>query len=253
MIPLQVNLSELVVPAASFLVIMAVTWVSAYLIGVVLARLMSRSAPLVAAQTKRLAKVFVWTVGTLLAIEQLGLRVDLLLIVIGLGGVALIVGNRDSLENISARYFSDLYVPVRVGDYVAVRGYTGRVIEMNPISTILLSADDQLISIPNTVFVKEAVVNATPQAWKELTIPIVVNGDVDLPEFEREVLKSCNKIRLHLDQRFPPVLSVKSRNSQTAELSLTLMVKEPGRKDEISSEMNQRIAAIVEVSKKKGR
>jgi small conductance mechanosensitive channel len=250
---LQVNLSELVVPAASFLVIMAVTWVVAYLIGVVLARLMGRSAPLVAAQTKRLAKVFVWTVGILLAIEQLGLRVDLLLVIIGLGGVALIVGNRDSLENISARYFSDLYVPVRVGDYVAVRGYTGRVIEMNPISTILLSADDQLISIPNTVFVKEAVVNATPQAWKELTIPIVVNGDVDLPEFEREVLKSCNKIRLHLDQRFPPVLSVKSRSSQTAELSLTLMVKEPGRKDEISSEMNQRISAIVEASKRKGR
>jgi len=253
LIPLQVNPSELVVPAASFLVIMAVTWVVAYLIGVVLARLMGRSSPLVAAQTKRLARVFVWTVGILLAIEQLGLRVDLLLIIIGLGGVALIVGNRDSLENISARYFSDLYVPVRVGDYVAVRGHTGRVIEMNPISTILLSADDQLISIPNTVFVKEAVVNATPQAWKELTISIVVNGDVDLPEFEREVLKSCNKIRLHLDQRFPPVLSVKSRSSQTAELSLTLMVKEPGRKDEISSEMNQRISAIVEASKRKGR
>jgi small conductance mechanosensitive channel len=122
---------------------------------------------------------------------------------------------------------------------------------MNPISTILLSADDQLVSIPNTVFLKEAVVNATPQAWKELTIPIVVSDDVDLPEFEREVLKSCNKIRIHLDQRFPPVLSVKSRSSQTAELSLTLMVEEPGRKEEISSEMNQRISAIVEATRKK--
>jgi small conductance mechanosensitive channel len=248
---LQVSPSELLLPAASFAVIILATWVIAYIVGVVLARLMSRSAPMVAAQAKRLVRVFIWTVGILLAVEQLGLRVDLLLIVIGLGGVALIVGNRDSLENISARYFSDLYVPVRVGDYVAVRGHTGRVIEMNPISTILLSADDQLISIPNTVFVKEAVVNATPQAWKELTIPIVVNGDVDLPEFEREVLKSCNKIRLHLDQRFPPVLSVKSRSEQTAELSLTLMVKEPGRKEEISTEMNQRISAIVESSKKK--
>ena len=251
MVVLQVSPSELLLPAASFAVIILATWVIAYIVGVVLARLMSRSAPMVAAQAKRLVRVFIWTVGILLAVEQLGLRVDLLLIVIGLGGVALIVGNRDSLENISARYFSDLYVPVRVGDYVAVRGHTGRVIEMNPISTILLSADDQLISIPNTVFVKEAVVNATPQAWKELTIPIVVNGDVDLPEFEREVLKSCNKIRLHLDQRFPPVLSVKSRSEQTAELSLTLMVKEPGRKEEISTEMNQRISAIVESSKKK--
>jgi small conductance mechanosensitive channel len=253
MLPLQVSPSELLIPAASALVILAITWITAYVIGVVLARLMSRSAPLVAAQAKRLARVFVWTVGILLAVEQLGLRVDLLLIIVGLGGVALIVSNRDALENISARYFSDLYVPVKVGDYVAVRGHTGRVIEMNPISTILLSADDQLISIPNTVFVKEAVVNATPQAWKELTIPIVVNGDVDLPEFEREVLRSCNKIRLHLDQRFPPVLSVKSRSPQTAELSLTLMVKEPGRKEEISSEMNGRISAIVEASKKKGR
>ncbi|HVP23233.1 MAG TPA: mechanosensitive ion channel family protein [Conexivisphaerales archaeon] len=246
------TLSDMLLPALSFLVIIVVTWVTAYVLGAIVSRLMSRSTPLVAAQAKRLVWAFVWFVGLLLAVEQLGLHVELLLLIVGLMGAAVIVGNRDSLENISARYFTDLYVPIKVGDYVAVRGQTGRVIEMNPICTIILSADDQLISIPNTVFVKEAVVNATPQAWKELTIPIMVGGDVDLAELERSVLKSCNKIRIHLDQRFPPVLSVKSRTPQSAELTLTLMVKEPGRKEAISAEMNQRISAILESAKKKG-
>ncbi len=249
---LQISVSELLIPVASFLIIILGTWVTAYLVGVIVSRLMYRSAPLVSAQAKRLVRAFIWFVGLLLAVEQLGLHVELLLLIIGLFGGALIVANRSFLENISARYFSDLYVPIRVGDYVAVGGHAGRVIEMNPMSTILLSADDQLVCVPNTVFVKEAVVNATPQAWKELTIPIVVGGDVDIPEFERAVLRSSNKIRIHLDQRFPPVLSVKSRTPQSAELTLTLMVKEPGKKEEISAEMNQRIADILEEAKKKG-
>jgi len=73
---------------------------------------------------------------------------------------------------------------------------------------------------------------------------------VDLPELERAVLKSRNKISLRLDPRFPPVLSVKSRTSQSSELSLTLKVRESEKKGEISTEIKQRISTILETIKK---
>jgi small conductance mechanosensitive channel len=252
MIFFQINYSSLALPLIFFLGILAATFFVSAFIGAILTRILSRSTPLVVSETKRVARAFVWIGGVLLAVEQLGLRVDFLYVLVAAGGFAVIIGSRDSLENIFARYFSELYVPVRIGDYITVRGHSGRVIEMNPISTILLSADDQLVSIPNSIFIKEAVINATPQAWKELTIPIVVGGDVNLPEFERAILKSCNKLKLRLDERFPPLLSVKSRSSQSAELSLTLMVKEPGNKEEISAELNQRITSLIEETKRKG-
>ncbi|MGQ9788561.1 MAG: hypothetical protein ACUVQM_04585 [Candidatus Hadarchaeaceae archaeon] len=75
-------------------------------------------------------------------------------------------------------------------------------------------------------------------------VPITIDSKVDLPEFESEVLKACNKIRKYLDERFPPVLAVKSRNQKSLSLILTLMVKDPDRKGEIVHEVNKRISEI---------
>ena len=86
--------------------------------------------------------------------------------------------------------------------------------------------------------------NTTPQAWKEIIIPISLEGKLDVAEFESLVMKSCNKLRLRLDERFPPILTIKSRSPQSTELQLTLMVREPGDKDSIIAEVNQRILSI---------
>jgi len=58
------------------------------------------------------------------------------------------------------------------------------------------------------------------------------------------VLKFSNKIRKYLDERFPPVLTVKSRSRQSIGLVLTLMVKEPDKKNEIIDEINRKISEI---------
>lgn len=189
--------------------------------------------------------------GAIFALEQLGLRVDVLLLLLALLGAAMLIANRETLENLASKYFSDVYVPFKVGDSVRVRGYSGRVIEINPISTILMTEDEELVSIPNVIFIRDIVVNTTPHAWKEVTVPIVISEEIELAEFESEILKSCNKLKVHLDERFPPILTVKNREERSTMLMLTLMVKKPERKDVITSEINSKVAEIIEKMKRK--
>jgi small conductance mechanosensitive channel len=231
-----------------FAVILVITYIVAKLSGIIISRVMRQSYPLLAAQARRVGWVIVWLIGIILAIEQLGINSTILLLVVAIAGAGTIIAIRVPLENIGAKYFQDVYIPFKIGDSIAVQGHFGRVVEVNSVSTILLTDDDQLISVPNSVFVKEIVVNSTPQAWKEVTIPIVVGSGVDLSEFESSIMKSMGKLKLHLDRRFPPVVTTKSRRPDQTELALTVMIQRPEERETIVTEINKRIAEIMQTT-----
>jgi small conductance mechanosensitive channel len=230
---------------ADLLATILATWVIALIARMLVGQLMSRSMPLVAAQARRAVFIVVWVIGAIIAAQLLGVPSETLLLFVALFGIGAVVALRDPLENLAARYFSDVYVPFKIGDSILVQGQSGRVIEVNPMATVLLAKDDSLVSIPNALFLKETVVNTTPHAWKEVAIPMVVGTEVDLPAFESAILKSCNKLRLHLDERFPPILTVKSRTTQSTELLLTVMIRDPGERDAIVTEINKRVAEML--------
>jgi len=235
---------DVMIKIVIFAVIVATTAVLAKILGLLIKGMFKTWVPAVRTHVQRVVSVSIWVVGLIFAIEQLGLRTDLFLLILGLLGVGALLALRDTLENIGAKYFSDVYIPFKVGDMIKVGNSSGKVIEINPVTTVLLTDDKRLVSVPNSVFVREKVVNMTPHVWKEILVPITVNGDVDLPEFESEVLKACHRMRRYLDDRFPPILTVKGRGKQHVDLVLTLMVKEPSKKNEIISSVNQKISEI---------
>ena len=113
-------------------------------------------------------------------------------------------------------------------------------------TTVLLSEKEQLISVPNDLLIRDVVVNTSPQAWKEVTIPVSFGGNVDLATFESELLKSLVKLRTRLDPRFPPVLTTKARSTTSTDLVLTLMLRHPEDRDAITAEANKRFTDVLD-------
>jgi len=232
-----------VVPA---LVIAGLTVLIAWLCGSIVGRLMRRSSPQMGMAARGMSIVVVGIIGSVLALQSLGVSPDVLLLVIFLLGITALVALREPLGNYGAKYFSDLYTPFKVGDSIEVHGYSGKVIEINPMSTVLLSGKEQLISVPNEMLIRDVVVNTSPQAWKEVTIPFSFGGNVDLPAFESELLKSLAKIRTRLDARFPPVITTRARTPTTTDLTLTLMLRRPEDRDAITAEANKRFTEVLD-------
>jgi len=235
---------EFIYPAIKFVVIILITWLVAWLFNLVFVGWYKIGMSLIRLHVQRVATIVIWTVGLILAIEQFGLDINLLLLLIGILGVGAILAARDVLQNLAAKYFSDVYIPFKMGDTIRIREHSGKVIEINPVATVLLTEKDELISIPNSLFIKEATVNITPQAWKEIIIPIAFSGHAEVPEFETRVIRAINKFKLHMDERFPPVMTVKKREQNYFEAVLTLMIKDPSRKDEITSKINNIITEV---------
>ena len=237
---------KLIAPYLSALVIIVVTVILAWVVSLVIGRLVRQSSPQMAGAARRLGVVVVALIGGTLALQALGVSPGILLLVIALLGVTILVALWAPLSNYGSKYFSDIYTPFKVGDTIKVQGYTGKVIEINPMTTILLSDEEQLISIPNVAMIRDVVVNMSPQAWKEVVIPISLAGNVDLPAFESDLRKSLAKLRLRLDRRFPPVLTTKSRTAQSTELTLIVMLRRPEDRDAVTLEVNKRLTEVLE-------
>jgi small-conductance mechanosensitive channel len=233
-------------PYLPVVIIVVLTVVIAWLGSLVAGRIMRQSTPQMAGTARRLTVVVVGLIGGTLALQALGVDPDILLLVIGLLGVTILVALREPLNNYGAKYFSDIYTPFKVGDSILVQGVSGKVIEINAMTTVLLSENDQLISVPNVSMIRDVVVNTSPQAWKEVTIPVTINGNIDLPTFESDLLKTLSKLRARLDPRFPPVLTTKARTSQSTDLLLTLMIRRPEDRDALTAEVNKRLAEVLE-------
>lgn len=244
------GISQILIPLLYAAIILLATWVVAKLAMIILRRIIGQSTQLLDAQIQRLVWLLIWLVGLILAVEQLGINSNVLLLIVGLLGVAVIVAVREPLENFGARYFTHGYIPFKVGDSITIQNHSGKIIEMNAMSIILLTRNYYIVSIPNSTFMKETVVNTTHQAWKNVQVSLVVKNEIDLPEFENNVLKSLNKLRQHFDDRFPPILTIISRNRQSTELVLNVMIRSPDERDVIISEVNKRIEQIIEAMQK---
>lgn len=223
-------------------VVLLLTWLAAYLVGRLVASLTRRSAPVVALASRRAASGVVWIIGVTVALQEVGISPDVLILVIAVVALGLVLALRVPLENAAAKYFSDSYLPFKIGDSIKVAGVSGKVIEMNAVTTVLLADNRQLVSVPNAVFLREVVVNTTPDAWKELTVPVTIGAEVDLPAFESELIRSLSKLKLRLDPRFPPVLTTRTQSPQSTDLLLTLMVRRPEEREALMVEVNQRVA-----------
>src|SRR5712692_1352675 len=134
----QLPYADILLPVATFVGILVATWIVAYSLSSLLSRLLSGSPPLVAVQVRRIAWLFTWLVGALIALEQ-AVRVDILLVLVALFGAAIILANTYTLLNLGSKFFHEVYVPFKIGDSIRIHQYTGRVIEINPITTVLIT------------------------------------------------------------------------------------------------------------------
>ncbi|MGA8302285.1 MAG: mechanosensitive ion channel domain-containing protein [Thermoplasmata archaeon] len=235
-----------VLPYVPVFVIVILTLLVAWLGSLLIGRILRSSTPQMAATGRRLGAALVGLIGGTLALQALGVNPDILLVVIALLGITVLVALREPLNNYGSKYFSNIYTPFKLGDTIQVQGFSGKVIEINAMTTMLLSDNDQLISVPNVSMIRDVVVNTSPQAWKEVTIPVTIGGNVDLATFESDLLKTLSKLKTRLDPRFPPVLTTKARTAQSSDLVLTLMIRRPEDRDAITAEANKRLTELLD-------
>ena len=140
---------------------------------------MERTAALFLA---RVAQVALQIVLLLAVVQLLGVPMTSMLAVLGAAGLAIGLALKDSLSNIASGFMLVALRPFKVGDVVTINGVTGKVELINIFQTRLRGADNQTVTLPNSLITTDSIVNLTPDTMRriELVVGIGYGDDIDL-------------------------------------------------------------------------
>ncbi|TPE42872.1 mechanosensitive ion channel family protein [Pontibacter mangrovi] len=124
--------------------------------------------------------ITLWVLLLVLVIAQLGVEMTSFIAVLGSAGLAIGLALQGSLSNFAGGVLILTIKPFRVGDYIEAQGQGGTVQLINIFNTVLKTADNKTIYMPNGPLASTVVVNYSVEATRrvELLYTVSVNNDI---------------------------------------------------------------------------
>lgn len=119
----------------------------------------SRPSSVIVPFLRQFGKIIIWAIGIAVALSALGLDVQAVFAGLGLGGIAIALASKDSIENFFGALTVVIDVPFGVGDWIRVDKAEGVVEDIRLRSTLIRTFDDSLITLPNSNLIKATVEN----------------------------------------------------------------------------------------------
>jgi small conductance mechanosensitive channel len=133
---------------------------------------------------RNLASGALLVVVVVASLDQLGVPMTSIMAALGAAGLAVALALRDSLSNLAAGVMLILLKPFRAGDTITVGGpgaqQTGRVESLRLMHTVLVTADNSELVLPNNHVANQPILNASARATRrvDLLLSIALREDV---------------------------------------------------------------------------
>jgi len=233
-------LYEFLLKLATVGVILIVTWIVSRILGSFISKTVGKISLNVGRQARRIVSWLVWLIGILIGLDQLGLELTTLLVILILGGLILIIALRDTLLNVASYEFINTYSPFKIGDWIQVGKYFGRVVDITWMNTTLMTPDNEMVHIPNSKITKNIVINRTAPGETRISIPLTIDDTLDFSEVEKIMLEIGTELREELAPDSKPEVRVTNINNHAIKLMLLLKINNPAKSEFIASEVRKR-------------
>ncbi len=187
----------------------------------------------------------IWVLGVIIVLNTLDVPILLLLVLLFLGGLTMITAYRHILTDMAASQFVSTYQPFKVGEWIEVQDYYGRVIERNLIQTKILTPDNEIVIIPNSTLLRRSVINRTRSGALRIQIPVVVSTEMDLTKIEDQLIHIAEDMKVDLLPDTTPQVRVTQVTPQETQLVLLLQIANPTKRDQMISEVQKKFYELL--------
>ena len=232
--------TDLLLKIAIVGVILIITWILSRIAGGFISKAFRRLGSNVAQQTRRLVTWLIWLIGIFIALSQLGLEMTFLLVAMTVGGIIVVIAFRQVLSNLVSYEVIRSYNPFKIGDWIKVGKYFGRIIDITWMDTILMTPDNEIVHIPNSKLTQSVVTNKTAPGGTRISVTLIVDKTWNLSEVEKALLDIGNDLKEELISDSEPEVRMTNLNTQTVELALLLKINNPAKGKLIASEVRKK-------------
>jgi small conductance mechanosensitive channel len=236
---------QIIIDILQVAVILVLTYIAVRVFRVVVRRAGGQVPSGLVASLQQIGAWAIWAIGLIIILSQLQVNTSILLLILGLGGLAVIVAYQVVLGDIGAAQFISNYQAFKVGEWIEVEHHYGRVVERNLIHTKLLTVDNEVVVIPNSMLLKNSVVNRTRSGGLRVRVPIMVKAGTDLKLVEDKLLAIGEEMKVDLVPDSSPLVRVAELNSDSARLVLMLHIANPAKRDQVTSDVQRRAYELI--------
>lgn len=138
-----------------------------------------------------LIKGIIWIIGFLSALTVLGVSIAPMITALGVGGLAMGLALKDTLENLFAGLNILMERAIRVGDFIRLEsGQEGIVADINWRTTRVRLLANNIVVIPNSKLAQSVVTNYfLPEKRLSLLVPVSVGYASDPEQVERVLIE----------------------------------------------------------------
>jgi small conductance mechanosensitive channel len=232
--------TELLLKLAMVGLILLATWIISRILRSLVLKASGKLSPSISRQTRRIVTWVTWIIGILIALSQLGLDLTILLVAIILLGVVLAIALRHVLSNVVSYEVIKSYEPFKIGDWVQVGKYFGRVVDITWIDTVLMTPDNETVYVPNSKITQSIIINKSTPGGTRISVIIVISKVLDLSEVEKALLDIGSELKEELIPEFVPEVRVTSIDTKSVRLALLLRINNPAKGKLIASRVRKR-------------
>lgn len=136
---------------------------------------------------RKVTKSIIWVFGIIIGLDNIGFDITAMIAGLGIGGLALALAAQDSVKNIFAGIMIFLDKPFKMKDRIQIEGFDGIVEEVGLRSTRVRTLDGRIVTIPNSTFTDNSVVNVTSQPALKITLNLGLTYDTSDLDMQKGV------------------------------------------------------------------
>lgn len=186
-------------------------------------------------------RVIGWTFITLLVLSQLGINLSALIAGLGIAGLAVGFAAKDSLENFISGVTILLDRPFRLGDWITVGEYSGRVTNITLRSTRLRTLNQETVVFPSVHMVSSPIVNHTAGSPLRVDVPFGIAYKEDIDEVRSVVMGLIEGVQERLAPGETHRVVTTGLNDSSVDLALHVFVRDPSDAVPLRCELTERI------------
>lgn len=184
-------------------------------------------------------------IAFVIILNFLGINVSGLVLSLGILGIAVGFAARDTLSN----FISGLFVlgtkSFKVGDFIEVSGQMGTVTKMGFRITTMVTIDNKVITIPNSVFSADPFINYTALAKRRVDLEISIPFELDLENVIKSMEERASTLDWVLNETKPQII-VKELSDFGIKVTLNVWTNDPWNvvihRSELAKEVNKLLA-----------
>ncbi len=140
-----------------------------------------KTEPTIASFTSSLVSITLTVLLIVITVSTLGVNTTSLAALLAAGGMAIGMALSGTVQNFAGGIMLLMFKPFKAGDYINACGYQGTVMEVNIVSTKLLTIDNRVVILPNGTLSNGTIDNFSAQPLRriDLEVSVAFGTDVD--------------------------------------------------------------------------